>query len=304
MTRISLYVTAPPFMHVRRLGEGRPPLGSILLADLAERPATAEELRSLFALAPWCPVCVLLHSSAERRRVPRSPRMCSVSSLEGGGGASSILAAVILLAGFVYPMQLNSWSSRLYWLGNIAFFFALAYFFYRLSIDRVSAWGSMVKGAFDLYRSDLLKKLGYKHEPATRQKERELWSRISRQIIYGDLDRVPPHYVEEPGPTYPSLSGTSTKAKLEMTKGVRASSDEYLIFCLRIRNTAKDEETNVVVTDKLPDDLYYQWESARVDSSPPESVSGVNPYNFKIGSIAGNNEVVLTYKGIRRNATS
>ena len=94
MTRITLYVTAPPFMHVRRLGEGRPPLGSILLADLAERPATAEELRSLFTLAPWCPVCVLLHSSAERRRVPRSPRMCSVSSLEGGGGASSILAAV------------------------------------------------------------------------------------------------------------------------------------------------------------------------------------------------------------------
>ena len=94
MTRISLYVTAPPFMHVRRLGEGRPPLGSILLADVADRPATAEELRALFTLAPWCPVCVLLHSSAERRRIPRSPRMCSVSSLEGGGGAGSILAAV------------------------------------------------------------------------------------------------------------------------------------------------------------------------------------------------------------------
>jgi hypothetical protein len=94
MNRISLYVTAPPFMHVRRLGEGRPPLGSILLADVADRPATAEELRNLFQLAPWCPVCVLLHSSAERRRIPRSPRMCSVSSLEGGGGAGSILAAV------------------------------------------------------------------------------------------------------------------------------------------------------------------------------------------------------------------
>jgi len=96
MNRISLYVTAPPFMHVRRLGEGRPPLGSILLADVADRPATAEELRNLFNLAPWCPVCVLLHASAERRRIPRSPRMCSVSSLEGGGGggAGSILAAV------------------------------------------------------------------------------------------------------------------------------------------------------------------------------------------------------------------
>ncbi|HZI42835.1 MAG TPA: hypothetical protein VFD67_14050, partial [Gemmatimonadaceae bacterium] len=94
MSRLSLYVTAPPFMHVRRLGEGRPPLGSILLADVADRPATAEELRDLFALAPWCPVCVLLRSTAERRRIPRSPRMCSVSSLQGGGGAGSILEAV------------------------------------------------------------------------------------------------------------------------------------------------------------------------------------------------------------------
>lgn len=94
MSRLSLYVTAPPFMHVRRLGDGRPPLGSILLADVAERPATSEELRALFALAPWCPVCVLLRSATERRRIPRSPRMCSVSSLSGGGGAASILAAV------------------------------------------------------------------------------------------------------------------------------------------------------------------------------------------------------------------
>ena len=39
------------------------------------------------------PVCVLLRSTSERRRIPRSPRMCSVSSLLGGGGAS-ILAAV------------------------------------------------------------------------------------------------------------------------------------------------------------------------------------------------------------------
>ena len=215
---------------------------------------------------------------------------------------SLILAASILLAGVVYPAQLNSLFATLYWLGNVAFFTALSYFFYRLSIDRVSAWGSMVKGAFDLYRSDLLKKLGYKHEPATREKERDLWEKISRQIIYGDLDRVPQDYVDEPGPTYPSWSSTLEKAKLEMTKGVRASSDDSLIFCLRIKNTDKDiEATDVTVTDKLPDDLYYQWESARVGSAPAESVSGVNPYNFKIGNIAGNQEVVLTYKGIRRN---
>jgi hypothetical protein len=111
MSRLSLYVTAPPFMHVRRLGDGRPPLGSILLADLADRPATAEELRDLFALAPWCPVCVLLRSTSERRRIPRSPRMCSVSSLTGGGGAGSILSAVRDRPRPA-PMELAEWLSE------------------------------------------------------------------------------------------------------------------------------------------------------------------------------------------------
>jgi hypothetical protein len=213
---------------------------------------------------------------------------------------SVILTVSILLAGLIYAMPLNSWSLGLYWFGNVAFFASLSYFFYRLSIDRVSAWGAMVKGAFDLYRSELLKKLGYKHEPASRQKERDLWEKISRQIIYGDLDRVPLDYVEESGPSYPSLSSTPAKAKLEITKGVKASAEDFLIFCLQIKNTDPQiEETDVTVTDKLSEDLYYQWQSARVDSVPA-AVSGANPYKFVIGSIPSNQEVVLTYKVIRR----
>ena len=218
---------------------------------------------------------------------------------------SLVVAALILLSGLAYPVPLSSWSSTFYWLGNAAAFAIISYFFYRLSIDRVSAWGSMVNGAFDLYRFELLKKLGYKQEPDTRKKERDLWYRISRQTIYGDLDKVPEDYVDTPGPapSYPSSSSTPAKAKLEITKGVKVSSDEAVIFCLRIRNTDNEiEETDVTVTDKLPDDLYYQWESARVNSSPAESVSGVNPYSFKIGSIKGTEEAVLTYRGIRRNA--
>lgn len=212
---------------------------------------------------------------------------------------SLILATSILLAGLVHPVPLNSFSLALYWLVNVALFFLLSFFFYRLSIDRVSAWGSMVKGAFDLYRTDLLKKLGYKHQPVSRAKERELWQKISRQIIFGDLDKVPPDY-EEAGPSYPSLTSKPGEAKLEVTKGVRVSSEDSLIFCLRIRNTdSEHDEANVTVTDKLPDDLYYQWESARVYSQPVP-VSGVNPYKFEIGSLAHAQEVVLTYKGIRR----
>ena len=217
---------------------------------------------------------------------------------------SLIVATLILLAGLAYPVPLNSWSSTFSWLGNVAVFALISYFFYRLSIDRVSAWGSMVNGAFDLYRFDLLKKLGYQQEPDTREKERALWYRVSRQTLYGDLDRVPPDYVDKPGPepSYPAVSSTTAKATLELTKGVKVSGDDSVIFYLRISNTDEEmEAADVTVTDKLPDDLYYLWESARVDSAPAESVSGPNPYVFKIGSIAGNQEVVLTYKGIRRN---
>jgi len=217
---------------------------------------------------------------------------------------SFILAAFILLTGLTYPTPLNSFSLALYWFSNVAIFSALSYFFYRLSINRVGAWGSMVKGAFDLYRSDLLKKLGYKHEPASRTKEREIWQKISRQIIYGDLDKTPMDYVDEAGPSYPSLSSTPAKAKLEVTKGVKVNSaSDILTFCLRVRNTDPEiEEANVVVTDKLSDDFDYEWDSARVDTrSVP--VSGVNPYHFKVGIIGTTQEIVLTYNGVCRKRT-
>jgi hypothetical protein len=69
---------------------------------------------------------------------------------------------------------------------TVAAFVLLAYSLYLAAIARATEWGIYVKGAFDLYRRDLLKALGYEQQPLTIREERELWQKVSRQIIFGD----------------------------------------------------------------------------------------------------------------------
>ena len=63
-------------MHVRRLGDGRPPLGAILLADVADRPATPKN----------CVIC-----SRSHRGVP-----CACCTRAPGAPANSAVPAHVL----------------------------------------------------------------------------------------------------------------------------------------------------------------------------------------------------------------
>ena len=215
---------------------------------------------------------------------------------------SLLLGFLILLAGLVFPAQLASSAPLLYWAIKIAGFTMLSYFFYRLSINRAGAWGSLVKGSFDLFRWELLKKLGYKQEPETREAERKLWYEISRQMIYGDrFDKKLQAYVENPEPQYPSVCSEPAWARLEITRGVRTrrTTDVVTLF-LRIENTDPNfAEANVVVTDKLADDFDYQWGSAKVEDVHVP-VTGTNPYSFKIGNLLKAKEALLTYNAVPR----
>jgi hypothetical protein len=51
-------------------------------------------------------------------------------------------------------------------------------------------WGDYVKSAFDLYRFDLLEKL-HIAPPKTREEERELWTSLSRAIIFRKETQLP-----------------------------------------------------------------------------------------------------------------
>ena len=215
---------------------------------------------------------------------------------------SFVLAASILLVGLLYPAQLASRTSLLPWLIEIAAFALLSYFFYRLSINRVGAWGSLVKSAFDLYRWELLKTLGYEQKPVSREEERKLWHEISRQIIYGDrFDKMILGYAKEAGPPYPSARSEPARAKLEITKGMKTNAGtDVVTFYVRVKNTDPHlAEANVVLTDKLSDEFDYEWESAQVGGRVVPA-SGRNPYQFKLGPLLKTSEVVLKYNAIPR----
>ncbi|HEY5839088.1 MAG TPA: hypothetical protein VIT19_08635 [Pyrinomonadaceae bacterium] len=219
---------------------------------------------------------------------------------------SFVLALSMLLTGMFYPHQLASGVQVRYWLIEIAIFAASSYFFYRLSINRVGAWGSFVKGTFDLFRADLLKKLGYEQKPTGRLEERKLWGEISRQILYGDrYDKTMLPYSSEAAASYPSARGVPGYAKLEITRGVKTNPDtEAITVYLRVKNTDLSlADANVVVTEKLSDEYDYEWDSANVGGAAVR-VSGKNPYQFTLGHLLPASEIVLQYNAIHRKKGS
>lgn len=219
---------------------------------------------------------------------------------------SFVLALSMLLTGMFYPHQLAGWDQVRYWILEIVVFASLSYFFYRLSINRVGAWGNFVKGTFDLFRSDLLKKLGYEQKPAGRLEERKLWGEISRQILYGDrYDKTMLPYSPETAASYPSARGVPGYAKLEITRGVKANpGTEVITVYLRVKNTDLSlAEANVVVTEKLSDEYDYEWDSATIGGAAV-GVSGKNPYQFTLGHLLPDSEIVLQYNAIQRKKGS
>ncbi len=204
----------------------------------------------------------------------------------------AILALEIFIGGLLYPvhhhvLKIQLLPQQLLIIGSSLCF---SFFFYFSAIGRASAWGAMVKSAFDLYRGDLLSRLGYQQKPRTNEEERSIWDSISRRVIYGR------------SPTEPTLDYAPGSARvdpanvaLEFTKGVKVTDGKQEIL-IRVRNVDSQKRVaeNLVVTDILPDGYFYVSDSAHV-SHGTVSVMGINPYQFKIGALNHNEENILRY---------
>lgn len=120
---------------------------------------------------------------------------------------SALLAAGMLVVGLMRrDALLRTPSDVLSWLLTIGALVGIAYLMYLAALSRAADWGVHVKGAFDLYRRDLLKQLNYEQQPATIREERELWKQISRQIVFGDpVDGAAPQF--KPPTTPPPPGG-------------------------------------------------------------------------------------------------
>jgi hypothetical protein len=214
---------------------------------------------------------------------------------------SAIAASLILVAGLGYAAPtLTGWVLAL-WLLKICVFAVLSGLMYVWAIGRASAWGAEVKGAFDLYRWELLKQLGYDRTPTSVADERALWDKISIFMLYGDPPKGRARLDDYRSQTA-FVRGDPHTVMLDLIRGVSSpESDGRVKITLRISNVdaMKRVAKNVAVTDTLPEGFDYLWGSAIVDTGTLYLV-GANPYRFEIGEIQPETEKTLTYLALPR----
>lgn len=222
---------------------------------------------------------------------------------------SFVLATLLLLVGLWYPIMFSAPRFWLPWLLKVTGFFALSHAFYRSSIDRASEWGETVKGAFDLYRHDLLTQLGYKDVPPSIEAERSLWVSISQQLIFGDARREPNLPPFKEGTTCAQCDPETMRLKL--TRGVRRANEEdpYEVT-LRVLNSDEygRDAKRVVLTDALPEGFAYVWDSVSISADAgagaqayggAEMLSGTDRMRFDLGTLAVGMSVTVRYKAVK-----
>jgi len=179
----------------------------------------------------------------------------------------------------------------------------------------------IVKSAFDLYRSDLLKQLGYPHKFPGRDAERRLWRDISVQMEIGTpRSNLPRHFIR----TYPANLQTFVRTvpdniSVEVTRGIKALpsplGDKITMVSISVKNVARSQAVveSMVITDLLPEASEYEWGSALASvrnsaaiivGTRHVSVTGMNPYEFKIdgSKLRYQEEINLNYYAIRRDS--
>jgi hypothetical protein len=216
---------------------------------------------------------------------------------------SAVSSLLQVAAGLCYRKPFVSQGELLTWLLLLIITAASAVVFYRLSFSRAAEWGETVKGAFDLYRKDLLTQLGYELKVTTRDEERTLWDQISKQMIFGDHPTTgtrTPDYLEKPPAASFFAEPNPADIELSITRGVESLwSKRKATIIVHIENLDEKRAVDeLLITDLLDNNLYYQWDSASVNGDPV-TVEGSNPYRFKIGNVAAATEVELRYKVVR-----
>lgn len=206
---------------------------------------------------------------------------------------SAIEGALLLACGLAFKKPFASDQQLALWLSEIVLVTLLAFFAYRGAIDRASSWGAQVKGVFDLYRWDLLKKLGYAQRPTTRDAERMLWREISKQVYYGDPPFRAPHAYGGRFTVVP----TPVDVNLEIASGIKIASNEAgveLICSVCNVDASKRSVDAIEVMVWPPDGFEYVWGSATVTkdsvSRAPESF---RDYNFGLGALEYGGSVLV-----------
>lgn len=199
-----------------------------------------------------------------------------------------VLALALVTSCALMPLGAASLPLRGILLLSVAGLVFLSHRFYEVSIGRAAAWGNMVKGAFDLYRRELLTQLGYEEAPKTWKQERAVWSDISQLMLFGDsLGRKTVDFV----PTSEGLraEAASSTVAFELTRGIRPLANGSYRVTVSVRNVSGAAIESVVLTDTIESGFSYEW------GSSTHSVNGANPYQFQIDKIGPKQSVDVSF---------
>jgi hypothetical protein len=209
----------------------------------------------------------------------------------------SILSALLAMATFalggITITAATPWSTIVRWVLETSAAVLCAMLFYLQSINGVAAWGDQVKSVFDLFRWDLLKKMGYQQPPSSRVEERRLWEAVTKQVVYGD----PP--VATPVAYVPMRVRTSVKpdpddTELRITSGVTKQAHGVLVYTYGITNDDTTRTAEIVLTETLPEGQVYLWGSARKNGGLCD-VFGTNPFTINLGAVPPGRYVEVSY---------
>jgi hypothetical protein len=201
----------------------------------------------------------------------------------------SFLSALSCLGIVVIEVSTETSTAPSIWRAGL--FLALAVIFYYLSIGRAAAWGMEVKSAFDLYRFDLLKALGYQQQPSTFFEEQALWQRISVQLLYSDSRDRPLPY--KAAPTRVIASPAGVRLDIKRTLAVGPMSGQIAVE-IQVDNKDTRPASAVTLVDTLPDGYRCILQSASV-SQGTLRVSNLNPVELVLDPIAPNRAVTVKY---------
>ena len=172
-----------------------------------------------------------------------------------------------------------------------------SYGFYLSGVSRAAVWGAEVRTMFDLFRWDLLKKLGHQQVPSDRAAERRIWTALTKQYLYGDPPpgMGQPLAYKDPAEPRTRLILEPSDAEISLSSGALPCSGEECHFVHRVFNGDSQRRTVCIqLVDSLIEGYVYMWGSAKVrekDSRP----LGTNPLSIDLGAVAYGCEIEVSY---------
>jgi len=209
---------------------------------------------------------------------------------------SSLLAAVLAFSALLFGLRNVAFGPNLQtvtWLLRTAGFAAISYWFYSSAVRPAQEWGQHVRGAFDLFRSDLLAKLGIIALPATLDEERRIWSAVSNQLVFPDaaVFRLP---LRVPPPA--AVSQNRVAVSVIRSLGAKPAGGGPTPVQLTVVNSTAKDAHSVLLTEQPPTGMEYFSNSLRPRTHV--NIRRSSPLEFEVTWVPANGHVTLQYQAI------